>query len=157
MSSSRIDTAVAALRSFVHLSGALRAQALLPAGDGVQAALVSCTRLGPLEVIVGERAVELPHDVAIDAAPPDLGDLRPLPPFEVSAERGEVAGMIGGVDMLADALRSIAVALGPLAAVVVELDTTTPGLPLVLSARGDEPMLATLGEESFELARPAGP
>jgi hypothetical protein len=65
--------------------------------------------------------------------------------------------MIGGVDMLADALRSIAIALGPLAAVVVELDTTTPGLPLVLSARGDEPMLATLGEESFELARPAGP
>lgn len=145
-----IDTAVVALRAFVHGSGALRAQALLPQADG-RSALVSCTRLGPLEVIVGERAVELPHDVEIDAAPPDLEALRPLPPFEVDAAAGQVAGVIGGLDLLAGALRTVARAIGGGAAVVAELETTTPDMPLVLSAREGEALLVTLGEESFEL------
>lgn len=145
-----IDTAVVALRAFVHGSGALRAQALLPrAGD--QAALVSCTRLGPLEIIVGERSVELAHDVEIDARPPDLGELRPLPPFEVDAREGQVAGVIGGMDLLADALRTVARAIGDGAAIVAELETTTPDLPLVLSVREGEALLVTLGDESFEL------
>ncbi|MCW2968402.1 MAG: hypothetical protein JWM71_2174 [Solirubrobacteraceae bacterium] len=150
MSSPNVDTAVVALRNFVHLSGALRAQAVVPGEPGTPPALVSCTRLGPIEVLVGERAVELAHDVELEAPTPDLGDLRALPPFEVSAERGEVAGVIGGVDMVADAMFAVAAALGPQAAVVVELDTTTPDLPLVLSARVGEPLLVTLGDESFE-------
>jgi hypothetical protein len=148
--SSALDTAVAALRSFVHLSGALRAQALIPGSDGHEPALVSCTRLGPLEIVSGGRAAQLPHDVEVDIAPPDLGDLRPLPPFEVSTARGEVTGTIGGLDAVADAVRAVAAALGPDAAVVVELETTTPDLPLVLSARGAE-LLVTLDDESFEL------
>lgn len=151
MSSPTIDTACAALRSFVHLSGALRAQALVPQGPGEPPALVSCVRLGPLEVAIGERAIQLPHDVELDAQPPDLGELRPLPPFEVSAERGEVAGMIGGMSLLAEAVTRIAEALGPQAAVVVELETLTPDVPLVVSARAGEPLLVTLGDESFEL------
>jgi hypothetical protein len=150
MSPSPLDTAVVALRSFVHRSGALRAQALVPQPSG-EPGLVSCTRLGPIEVQLGERVAELAHDVQLDAPVPDLGDLRPLPPFEVSAERGEVSGMIGGVDMVADALFAVAGALGPGAAVVAELDTTSPGLPLALSARVGEPLLVTLGEESFEV------
>src|SRR4051812_13258722 len=112
MSTPPIDSAVVALRSFVHLSGALRAQAVVPDDDGGQPALVSCTRLGPIEVVAGGRAIELPHDVEIEAAAPDLGDLRPLPPFEVSAERGEVAGTIGGMAVLTGAVRAIAAALG---------------------------------------------
>jgi hypothetical protein len=151
MSSPTIDTACAALRSFVHLSGALRAQALVPQAPGEPPALVSCVRLGPLEVTIGERAIQLSHDVELDAQPPDLGELRPLPPFEVSAERGEVAGMIGGMSLLAEAVTKMAEALGPQAAVVVELETLTPDVPLVVSARAGEPLLVTLGDESFEL------
>lgn len=150
MSSPALDTACAALRSFVHLSGALRAQALVPQ-DGAAPAIVSCARLGPLEIAVGERSVQLPHDAEIEAEPPDLGALRPMPPFEVSAERGEVAGMIGGVDLLAEAVMKVAEAIGPNATVVVEMESTTPDLPLVLSARAGEPLLVTLGDESFEL------
>jgi hypothetical protein len=150
MSTPTVDTACAALRSFVHLSGALRAQALVPQGDGQPPALVSCVRLGPLEVVIGERAVTLPHDVELDAEPPDLGVLRPLPPFDVSAERGEVAGMIGGMSMLAEAVTTIASALGPQAAVVVEMETLTPDVPLVISARAGEPLLVTLADESFD-------
>lgn len=150
MSSSAVDTACVALRSFVHRSGALRAQALLP---GDPPALVSCVRLGPLEVMIGERSIALPHDVELDAPAPDLGELRPLPPFEVSPERGEVAGLIGGMDLLGEAVMAIAQAIGPQAAVVVELESTTPDVPLVVSARAGEPLLVTLGDEEFELPR----
>lgn len=148
MSTDPLDSAVVALRSFVHLSGALRAQAYLP---GEPPALVSCTRLGPIEVLVGERSVELAHDVELDAAEPDLGELRPLPPFEVSAERGEVTGMIGGLNLLADSVRRVAAALGEDVAVIAEVETTTPGLPLAVAARGEEPVLVTLGDDEFEL------
>ncbi|MDX6664390.1 MAG: hypothetical protein QOG68_596 [Solirubrobacteraceae bacterium] len=150
MSTEPLDAACVALRSFVHLSGALRAQALLQE-PGQPPALVSCTRMGPLEILVGDRAVELGHDVDIDAEAPDLGGLRPLPPFTLDAERGEVAGMIGGMDMLADAVQAIAMALGPHAAIVVEVESTTPDTPLVLSARLGEPLLVTLGDDSFDL------
>lgn len=150
MSTPPIDTACAALRSFVHRSGALRAQALIPQPDGPPA-VVSCVRLGPLEIEIGERVVELAHDIALEAPAPDLGALRPMPPFEISPERGEVAGMIGGLDLLREAAMTVAEAIGPRAAVVVEMDSTTPGVPLVLSARAGEPVLVTLGDESFEL------
>jgi len=153
MSSTPIDTACAALRSFVHHSGALRAQALVPASGAppTPAAVVSCVRLGPLEIAIGERTVELPHDAELEATPPDLGALRPMPPFEVSPERGEVAGMIGGMDLLGEAVMKVAEAIGPEAAVVVEMESTTPGLPLVVSARAGEPLLVTLGDETFDV------
>ena len=151
MSTPIVDSACVALRSFVHRSGALRAQALIAQGAGEPPALVSCVRLGPLEVTIGERSVQLPHDVQLAAEPPEFGVLRPVPPFEVSAERGEVAGMIGGLGMVTDAVTLIAETLGPQAAVVVELETLTPDLPLVVSARVGEPPLVTLGDESFDL------
>src|SRR5689334_14388030 len=108
MAAAPLDLAAAALRDFVHRSGALRAQALVEPGPGRAPALVSCTRLGPLEVIAGDQVVELPHDASIEAEPPDLGELRPLPPFEVDAERAEVAGVIGGLDLVAGAVGRLA-------------------------------------------------
>jgi hypothetical protein len=151
MPEAALDLAAAALREFVHRTAALRAQALVAQGEGTIPALVSCTRLGPLEIVVGDHAVELAHDAELAAEPPDLGDLRPLPPFEVDAERAEVAGVIGGLDRLAEAVLRVAEALGPDAAVVVELETTTPGIALVLSGRVGESLLVTLGEDSYEL------
>lgn len=146
-----LDTACVALRSFVHRSGALRAQAMLPSDIDGPSAVVSCVRLGPLEIATAGRTVQLPHDIVLDGPEPDLGELRPLPPFEVSAARGEVAGMIGGLDLLSHALVKVAEALGPRAVVVVEMESMTPDTPLVLSARVGEPLLVTLGEESFDL------
>jgi hypothetical protein len=151
MSTPVLDLAAAALREFVHLSGALRAQALVDGGPDAPPALVSCTRLGPIEVVVGEREIELPHGYALDAAPPDLGDVRQMPPFEVSAERGEVTGTIGGLRHLGDAVTRLAAAIGGRTAAVVEFETTTPDLPLVLSARVGEPVVVTVGDETFEL------
>lgn len=148
MPASVLDTACAALRSFVHLSGALRAQAFVP---GPPPAIVSCVRLGPLEVEIAERTVSLPHDAQLEAPPPDLGPLRPMPPFEVSARHGEVTGMIGGLQTVADAVMRVAEAIGPGAAVVVELETTAPDEPLAVAARPGEPLLVVIGEEEFEL------
>jgi hypothetical protein len=153
MSTEAIDTACVALRSFVHVSGALRAQALIPRGSALPA-VVSCTRLGPLEIVIGERSVQLPHDVEIEAEAPDLGALGPMPPFEVSAERGEVAGMIGGLEALRDAALRMAEAIGSGTAVVVEMESTTPDVPLALSARAGEPVLVTFGDADFEMDSP---
>src|SRR3954451_21515519 len=150
MSNEAIDTACVALREFVHVSGALRAQALLPMGSAPPA-IVSCTRLGPLEIVIGERAVALPHDVEFEAPVPDLGPLGPMPPFEVSADRGEVTGMIGGVGALRDAVLRIGEPRGGGAAVVAEMETTTPDLPLIISARAGEPVLAMIGDDEFEV------
>jgi hypothetical protein len=151
MSTPAIDVACATLRSFVHLSGALRAQALVPRGDGKAPAIVSCERLGPLEIEIEGHVEELTHDARFAASPPDLGQLQPMPPFEVVPERGEVTGMIGGVDLLAEAVQRAAAAIGPEAVVVVEMESTTPGVPFALSARVGEPVLVTLGDEEFEL------
>jgi len=151
MSTIALDTACVALRTFVHRSGALRAQAVLPRDGEEPPAVVSCVRLGPLEIAVADRTVHLPHDVVLAGPEPDLGELRPLPPFEVSAERAEVAGMIGGLGLLTGALLKVVEALGPRAVVVVEMESMTPDTPLVLSARMGEPLLVTLGDESFDL------
>ena len=138
--------AAGALREFMHRSGALRVQALV---DGSPPGVVAVSRLGPIELLVGAEETELDHGAALPA-PPDLGDIRQLPPFAVDPEQGEVTGTIGGLDHLADATLRLAEALGGASAAVVELETTTPDLPLVLSARAGEPVLVTLGDESFE-------
>jgi hypothetical protein len=151
MPGSDLDRAATALREFVHRSGALRAQALVDRGPDEPPAVVSCSRLGPIEVEIGDRAIELPHGIELEAEPPDLGDVRQMPPFEVDPERGEVAGVLGGLEHLAAAVMRLATVFGNRSAAVVEFETTTPGLPLVLSARPGEPMVVTLDDETFEL------
>lgn len=146
-----LDLAAAALREFVHRSGALRAQALLDGSPDGPPALVSCSRLGPIEVIVGDRELDLPHGVELDAESPDLGDVRQMPPFDVDAARGEVTGTIGGLQHLGEAVARLAAAIGSRTVAVVEFETTTPDVPLALSARSGEPVVVTIGEETFEL------
>ena len=146
-----LDRAAAALREFLHRSGALRAQALVDAGPDSPPALVACSRLGPIEVVVGDRELELPHGIELDAEPPDLGDVRQMPPFEISIERGEVTGTIGGLQHLAAAVSRLAEAIGGRTVAVVEFETTSADVPLALSARHGEAVVVTLGDETYEL------
>lgn len=146
-----LDLAAAALREFVHRSGALRVQALVDAGTGGPPALVVCSRMGPIVVVVGDRELELAHDAELDADAPDLGDVRQMPPFEVDVDRGEVAGTIGGLQHLAAAVSRLAAAIGGRTVAVAEFETTSPEVPLALSARSGEAVVVTLGDQTYEL------
>jgi hypothetical protein len=146
-----LDAVVETLRDVLHRSGALRVAAVVDIPDG-PAALVDVGRLAPVEVQIGDRTMHLPHAIELDAEP--LGrdiELRQLPPFEVDPASGEVVGTLGGLDMLADAMRAVARLLGGRSVAIAQYQTTTPDVPLTVSARGSDPVVVTLGEEEWEL------
>jgi hypothetical protein len=146
-----LDAVVETLRDVLHRSGALRVAAVVDLPDGPPA-LVDVGRLTPVEVQIADRKVHLPHAVALDAEA--LGphiELRQLPPFDVDATTGQVTGTLGGLDMLADAMREVSALLGGRSVAIAQYQTSTPDVPLTVSARGAEPVVVTLGDEEFEL------
>jgi hypothetical protein len=143
------DLAIALARELLHGCGALRVSIAL---DATPPIVVACARLGPIVVDEeGAEAVALPHDAAGDVALPALPRMRQLPPFEVDAATGYVAGMLGGLEMLGRAVRDIAALLPGESVVAAELETTDPAAPLGIAARAGEPVLVLLGEHEFEL------
>jgi hypothetical protein len=146
-----LDPVVATLRDVLHRSGALRVVALVDR-TGDEPAIVDVGRLAPVEVQVGERLVHMPHALELAAAPLQVAPaLRQLPPFEVDASTGEVVGTIGGLDHHAVAMRELSRALGGRSVAMAQYATTTPDVPLSVTARGDEPVVVSIGEEEFEL------
>jgi hypothetical protein len=143
-----LDPVVVTLRDVLHRSGALRVVVIV---DREEPAIVDVGRLAPVEVQVGERLVHVPHAMELDAEPIVSPELRQLPPFEVDAAAGEVIGTIGGLDHLADAMRELSRALGGASVAMAQYATTTPDLPLSVTARGDEPVVVSIGEDAFEL------
>jgi hypothetical protein len=136
-----LDAVVETLRDVLHRSGALRVAALVDVG-----------RLAPVEVRIADRIMHLPHAIELDAE--SLGgaiELRQLPPFEVDADSGRVVGTIGGLDMLADAMRALAELLGGRSVAMAQYPTVTPEVSLTVTARHGEAVLVTLGDEEWEL------
>jgi hypothetical protein len=146
-----LDPTVLLLREFLHRSGALRAVAVVDGGPGDAPALVDCARLAPIEVTIAGNTVQLPHSAPLDVIGLPVPEVRQLPPFEVDAEAGTVAGAIGGIEHLAGAVRALAKTLGGRSVAMAQFETTTPDLPLAISARGDEPIVVSIGDEQFEL------
>jgi hypothetical protein len=146
-----LDGTVALVREFLHRSGALRALALVEGAPGEPPALVDCARLAPVEVTVAERTVHLPHSIELDVEPPAVPEVRRLPPFEVDPEGGVVTGPIGGIEHLAQAVRALATQLGGRNVAVVQFETTTPDMPLSITARSGEPIVLSLGDEQYEM------
>jgi hypothetical protein len=148
-----LDATVVLLREFLHASGALRAVAVVERPDGEGEAVVDCGRLAPIEVDLGERLLALPHAIELDAPVPALPEVRQLPPFEVDAAAGSLAGPLGGAEHLARAVRALAELLGGQSVALVQFETTDPGAPLAITARagGAEPLVLALGEEEFEM------
>ena len=70
---------------------------------------------------------------------------------EKSAE-GAQAAPPGGVELLGRALREMAALLGGRSIAAADFETMDPDIPLGLAARGDEPLVALVGDEQFELA-----
>ncbi len=148
-----LDSTVVLLRDFLHRSGALRVVAVVEREALGQApAVVDCGRFAPVEVDLGARIVQLPHDLELDAPAPTLPDLRQLPPFDVDALQGEVTGTIGGLEYLADAVRALAAALGGQNVAMAVFETTNPQTPLALTARaGSGELVVAFGGDEFEL------
>jgi hypothetical protein len=148
-----LDDVVALLREYLHRSGAVRAVAVVGGAPGESPAVVDCGRLAPIEVDFGDRVVQLPHGIELDVAPPELPELRQLPPFDVDAVKGEVAAPPGGLHHVADGVRALAQALGGRNVAMAQFQTNDPAAPLAITARADgsDPLVLALGEDEFEM------
>jgi hypothetical protein len=143
------DLAVALARELLHATGALRVSVAL---DAPAPAVVSCERFGTVVVTSQDGAEhELPHDAASGVVLPELPLMRQLPSFEVDADTGKVAGVLGGLEMLGRVVREIAGLLPGDSVVAAEYETTDPASPLGLAGRPGEPVVVLLGEHEFEL------
>lgn len=142
------DLAVALARELLHGCGALRVSVAL---DAQPPAIVACTRFGPIVVHEDGGTRELPHDAASDVALPALPFMHQVPPFEVDAQSGAVAGVLGGLEMLGRAVRDVAALLPGTSVVAADFETTDPAAPLGLAARPGEPVVVLAGELELEL------
>ena len=89
-SAGELDNVVAALREFIHRSGALRVVAVTPDS------MVDCPRLAPIEVTTQGATVALPHAIELDVPDPiDVPSVVQPPPFEVDPGALEVRSPIG--------------------------------------------------------------
>jgi hypothetical protein len=146
-----LDAVVETLRDVLHRSGALRVAVVVDMPEGPPA-LVDVGRLAPVEVRIADRTMHLPHAIELQAE--SLGGqiaLRQLPPFEVEPDTGQVTGTLGGLDMLADAMRALAELLGGRSVAMAVYQTVTPGIDLTVTARHGEDVLVTLGDQEWEL------
>ena len=119
--------------------------------DSAQPAIVECERLRAIVVRGADGARELPHDAASDVALPALPFMHRVPPFEIDAADGQVAGALGGLEMLGRAVRAMALLLPGTSVVAADYETSDPDVPLGLAGRGGEPLVVLLGEHEFAL------
>lgn len=154
-----LDHAVATLREFLHHSTAARAVAVVDREPGVGPAVIDCGRFEAIEVDLGDRTVRLPHDAPLAVEPAVLPSVKPIPPFEVDPGTGEVAGTIGGLEHLVDAVGALADALGASSVAMAVFATNDPSNPLSISCRagGKEPPVVAIGDQPFELPLPPQP
>ena len=113
--------------------------------------MIECERFGAVVVHDDEGRHVLPHDAAAGVELPQLPPMHRLPPFVVDAERGEVAGMLGGIEMLGRVVREVAFLLPGKSVVAADFETSDPATPLGLAGRPGEPVVVLLGEHEFEL------
>lgn len=145
-----LDPTVMLLREFLHRSGAIRVVAVVALEDS--SALVDVGRLLPVEVTIGERVVHLPHALQLDAAVLMVPEVKQLPAFDVDPATGEVSSPLGGLEHYAIAVRQLAQILGEANIALASWETTSPDVPLSITARASEDALVlALGEEGFEM------
>ena len=154
LSVGELDAVVVALREFLHRAGALLVEAVVDRGPLAGAAVVSCGRSTPIEVVEGERSVHLPHAVELDPPPEaaiPVPDVKQLPPLEVDLEALTLTGPLGGVQHVAEGLAKLAGAIGGRSVAVAYLPTLGIDEPVGIAARPGEPPVITLGDEQFAL------
>jgi hypothetical protein len=119
--------------------------------DGDHPAVVECSRLGPVVVHDEHGMRELPHDAASDVALPELPRMHRTGRFDIRPQEGEVAGPLGGLELLGRAVRDLAALLPGRSVVAADYETTDPATPLGVAGRAGEPLVVLLGDEEFAL------
>jgi hypothetical protein len=151
LSAGDLDVHIVALREFLHRASALEVQAVVDRGDDRPAALITCGRMQPIEVVEGERVVHLPHTAELEPDPPALPGVPRLPPIEIDPDEGTVSAPLGAIGALSDAVEALAATLGGRSVALAFFQTTDDELPMGIAARPGEPVVLTLGEEQFQL------
>ena len=154
LSAGDLDPYVVAVRELLHRASAVEVQAVVDRGPEASAALITCARVQPIEVIADGRTVHLPHTAELEPAPPALPAVPPLPPIAVDPEQGTIGAPLGAIGALTEAVRALAEALGGRSVAMAFFQTTDDDVPFGIAARTGEPILLTLGEEQFELPTP---
>ena len=152
LSAGELDPSIEALREFLHATSALEAQGVVDRGEDLPPALVTVGRAMPIEVVDGGRTVHLPHGVELDVDPkPQFRHVPQLPPFEVDSVKATITGALGGLPALAEAVETLAEALGGRSVALAFFQSTDPEMPVAIAARPGEETILSLGEEQYTL------
>jgi len=119
--------------------------------DGGHPAIVECARLQAVVLHDDDGHHQLPHDAASDVALPELPPMHFTGRFEVDAEGGVVAGLLGGLELLGRAVRGVAELLPGRSVVAADYETTDPETPLGLAGRAGEPLVVLIGDAEYAL------
>lgn len=142
---------VATLQAFLEGSEALRAVLLLDRGEG-EPLVIDCLLDGTAELLEGGDVRAVAEGEWVDVRPlGPLPDLRAFAPLEIDLSAATVTAPLGAFDFVARAVRDTAALFPGVSVLTVGFESTDPDRPLFLAARRDEPMVASLGDDEYEL------
>jgi hypothetical protein len=147
---SDLGPVVATVREFLDRAEALRAVLLLDRG-AEEAVVVDLDAAGDLELAEGDDVRQLHLDAFAAAHPLALPTVHPLTPVEVDPEAGQITAPLGAVERTAAGVRATAKLFGDRSVLTAAFTTSDPDEPLFIAARGDEPVVITLGGQEWEL------
>jgi len=137
---------LATVQDFAARTGAQRVVALI---DTQPPLMVERLEDGTLQVTEGDSTRQAaPHGGARGLALPEL---RAVPASALTAdpETGELAAPLGGVQVLVDSVRALALALGGRSVATATFPTRDPETSLTVAAREGEPVVLDIAGRHF--------
>ncbi len=146
------DVLLATVRDFADRAGALRVAVVLDRGEGHVAPTIEAEPTEPLTISAGDANFIVPPADLVGVMPIHIDLPKPVPATALNIDLSleQIEAPIGVVDALADAVASLAKAMGGRSVAIAEFATRS-GEPLSIAARiGEQPVL-TAGEHQFQL------
>ena len=147
---SELAPVVATMREFLDRTEALRVVLLLDRGDA-EPVIIDLDAGGELELAEGDEVRPATLDAFADAPPRALPPIHPLTPVDVDPEAGQITAPLGAIERTAAGVRATAQLFGERSVLTAAFATTDPDEPLFIAARGDEPLVVSLGGREWEL------
>ena len=145
--------AVATVRAFTQMAGALRVVLLVDNGDGSAAAMLDCDAEGGLELAEQDERWSVPAGTPVKVPPRPLPELRPPPRSALTIDpgSGELEAPLGVVANLARGVLGLATAFGGRSVATADFATRDPDMPITIAAREGEPLVLAAGDRRFVL------